>query len=877
MKEINSKDNLNQTFATFPKEKALGELISNQATKTPEKIAIKFGNSSISYKSLNEKANQLANLLISNNIKVGDIIALSLDRSIEMAICFLGVLKSGAAYIPLDPNFPLERLNFMLDDSGAKALITSKEYSHFSSTDRETFFQEDIFVNMDQYSKEEPITAVSGSDVVYILYTSGSTGKPKGVQIEHRNLINLLFSIKKSPGMTAEDIFLSVTTISFDIFELELYLPLLCGGLLIIADKDASRDGWKILQIIRDESVTILQATPYCWKMLLESGWEDYLPIKAFCGGEALKRKLANRLIPKCKELWNMYGPTETTIYSTIKHINSFDEVVTIGRPIDNTKVFLLNESTLVEPGEIGEICIAGDGVSRGYLNNKNLTAERFFENFDQHNGIDRLYRTGDLGRITNGGEVLCLGRLDHQIKIRGFRIEIEEIEKNLTALENIDDALLVVHTDSLGNERLVAYVINNIKISGSELKECIESWEKTLVQNLPDYMMPQAYHPIDFFPLTPNGKIDKEALPEPIFKSDLTIYEAPETDIENKLTEIWIKYLGFENIGVNDDFFDLGGHSIIAVQIMTQIEVEFKERLPISTFFQHPTIKKIAQLFGKDHPHWNWKTLVKIKDGTGKNPLYLIHGIGLNVLIFNNLANNLNSDQRVYGLQAIGLNGLDAPLDNFEEIASQYIGEMLEENPDGPFCLLGYSMGGIIALEMAKQLKMLGKEVTMLGMIDTNLKQYDGNTRSMILFNKFRRQFPKALFTIRSLFKHPISTIQYQYSFFKLKVKNVSVKNSLLKREVFDDNLPKYMSDIVEKLWVAMENYKITPYDDKIFLFKATKRLYYIDDFKYLGWKKYVRKEIIVKDVPGDHKVMLLMPNVIQFAEILQKVLNQL
>jgi amino acid adenylation domain-containing protein len=858
-------------------KESLGELITIQANKTPDQIAIRFGESSITYQSLNEKANQLANLLIARDIKVGDKIGLSLDRSIEMAICFLGILKSGAAYIPLDPDFPVDRLTYMLNDSDAKALITSKEYSHFSTGDREIFYKEDIFNEIDQFPKDEPVTTVCGSDVVYILYTSGSTGKPKGVQVEHRNLINLLFSIQKSPGMTAEDIFFSVTTISFDIFELELYLPLLSGGVLILADKDVSRDGRRILDIVRKEKVTILQATPYSWKMLLESGWDEYLPIKAFCGGEALTKKLAHKLIPICKELWNMYGPTETTIYSTIKHVQLSDEAITIGKPIDNTKVYILNEKEIVAPGEVGEICIGGDGVaSRGYLNNNGLTDEKFIEDFFRTVEGSKLYRTGDLGKITEAGEILCMGRIDHQIKIRGFRVGVEEVEENLGALDNINDAVVVLHTDSSGNSCLVAYITSDRKIEQSQLKGYIESWEVTLRKNLPEYMLPQAYCPLEMFPLTPNGKIDKKALPEPIFKSDFTVYEPPATETERKLTEIWIKFFEGHRLGINDNFFDLGGHSLIAVQIMIQIESEFGKLLPISTFFKNPTVKKIAQLIDNDEQGQGWKSLVKIKDGTNKDPLYLVHGIGLNVLIFNNLAKSLDPEQPVYGLQAVGLNGVDEPLDNLEEIASFYIKEMLEENPEGPFSLLGYSLGGIIALEMAKQLKALGKDVKMFGVIDTNLKQHDGDTRAAILFNKFKRQFPKALFTIKSLIKHPESTINYQYQILKSKFKNIFTNVGVQRLELPEDDVPQYMLLVIEKLWTAMENYKITPHDGRIFLFKARERIYYVDDFKYLGWKKYARKGVVVKDVSGDHKLMLHWPDSVQFAHILQEVLDQ-
>ncbi|ANH80020.1 hypothetical protein A8C56_02625 [Niabella ginsenosidivorans] len=877
MDEINKTIDLNNTFSAYPNEKALGELLTEQVKKHPHHIALKFKESVFSYELLHTRVNQLARLLVDSGIQVGDKIGLSLDRSAEMVICFLAVLKAGAAYVPLDPGFPAERLKYMLEDSAAKALITSKKLNSFSGASQQVIYTEDAFAEIDKYEAGDLAVGVGGNDLAYILYTSGSTGKPKGVQIEHHSLINLLLSMQKAPGMKQGDVLLSVTTISFDIFELELYLPLLCGGTLIIADKDVSRDGRKILDIVRNEKVTVLQATPYTWKMLLESGWDEYLPLKALCGGEALSQKLASQLLPKCAELWNMYGPTETTIWSTVKKIEDAVVPITIGKPIDNTTVYILNDRLqLQEAGETGEICIGGEGVARGYLNRPELNGEKFIEDTFGSVAGKKLYRTGDLGKLTAEGEIICLGRMDHQIKIRGFRIETEEIEASLTQLDNIVDAVVILHTDAVGNQRLVAYVTNETEIEATELKTYIHNWEQKLSNSLPEYMLPQAYVPLLRFPQTPNGKIDKKALPEPVFKSDLTEYEAAVTDTEKSLVDIWQKYLGIEQPGIDDDFFDLGGHSIIAVQIMVQIEKQMGRLLPISAFFKHPTIRMLARVIDGNETDEDWKSLVRIKAGT-KPPLYIVHGIGLNVLIFHDLAKYLDPEQPVFGFQALGLDGKDEPLDDFKEIAAFYIKEMLEQNPDGPYNLLGYSMGGIIALEMAKQLRGMGKKVTMLGMLDTNLREHDGDHKPAILFNKIKRQFSKALFIGKSLFIHPLRTINYQLLVMKRKFQYIFSRKPPLRPELPNDDIPEYMEQIIAGLERGMMNYRVEPYNGKIFLFKAKERVYYVDDSKYLGWKKYAKGGIIIKHVPGDHKVLLHPPNVIEFAKVMQQVLNKL
>jgi len=839
---------------------------------------VKFKDATLTYNSLNQQVNQLAALLISQNIKIGDKVGVALDRSAEMVISLLAIIKAGAAYVPLDPNFPADRLNFMLADSEASLLITSKEYTGLFKTEISKLFIDDALVQSAAFSIEEPGVNVQGTDLVYILYTSGSTGLPKGVQITHQNLINLLDSFKNTPGIAQDDILLAVTTISFDMSVVELFLPLVSGALLIVADSEAVKDGRLLLETLKKEKVTIMQATPYTWRMIVAAGWDKPLPVTVFCGGEPMTKKLADSLLAVCAGLWNMYGPTETTIYSIIKYITTTAEDITIGKPVNNTQIYILDEQLKpVDMGEVGEICIGGAGLARGYYNRPELTAEKFVNyHIDDDPGY-KIYRTGDLGKMIANGDILCHGRIDHQIKIRGFRIETEEIEHNISKLDNVNEAVVVVHTDELDNQRLVAYVQlkdDTLKIG---LEDYTAVWTEALRGKLPDYMLPHFYVIIKEMPLTPNGKIDRNALPKPVIEAHASSGDiiAPVTETEKMLTQLWTKYLGVKNISITDNFFDLGGHSMVAVQVMVEVEKLTGQRLPIALLFDHPAIQQLATWIDSKDKNVGWKSLVKIKEGGKKTPLYLIHGEGLNLLVFNGLVHKLDPEQPVYGLQSLCLNGFDEQLDTIEEIAAHYNSEVLADNPDGPYAIVGYSLGGYIAVEMVKQLEAQGKKVKLLGMIDTNLKPSDGDTSVAKIFNKVKRQFPKTLFTVKSFFADPGATIAYQAMMIKLKTRELFEKEKTYKGSYLE-GIPDFMGKLVEKLRRAVANYKVTAYNGRIFLFRAKTRVYFVDDFKTLGWSGIAKKGVVVNDVPGDHKIMLLPPHDKQFAKILQRVLDE-
>jgi amino acid adenylation domain-containing protein len=874
---FNIINNLNETFVDYPREKALPYFINECAKKHTSKVAVKFHGRDITYNELFESSNKLAKILIDNNIKTGDIIGLALDRSPEMIISLLAILKSGAAYIPLDPEYPKDRVEFMLEDSAAKILLTSKKYhNHFISNASEILI-EDAFEKFDNYTAEEPNVEVSGNDLAYVLYTSGSTGKPKGVQIRHFNLVNFLLSMQKEPGMDANDKILTVTTISFDIAGLELYLPLICGAEITLTDSETAKDGRLLFDMVKNDGITFMQATPYTWRMMLEAGWEKLLPLKILCGGEALPKDLVGKLTTRTSELWNMYGPTETTIWSTIKLIEN-DEDITIGKPIANTQVYIVDENlNNLTDGSIGEIIIAGDGVAAGYLNRPELTAERFIDNPFSGKPGDKMYRTGDLGKYKEDGDIVCLGRIDHQVKVRGYRIELEEIEHALVNEADIKQAVVIAREDTPGDPRLVGYIVLEGEPEETDLKTKIITWQQHLLAVLPEYMVPDDFVLMPAIPITPNGKIDRKALPVPDYNtiSRLGEYIAPRTEIEKQVAEIWQEVMGLEKISIYDNFFELGGRSLVAVQIMSRIEKLTGKRLPLATLFEHSTIEQLAVRIKVDSKSITWESLVPIKPKGTKMPIYIVHGAGLNVLLFNALAMNMDAEQPVYGLQARGLNGIDEPLDVMEDIAANYIAEIVAQNPTGPYALAGYSLGGTIAYEMAHQLMAMGKEVKMLAVFDTYAKQTDVfDAPVKRFFNRIRLFIMKLFNSFVLLAQDPKGTFVYKNRVVKRRIIRAYWK--LRGKNEKQQGFFAYDNEIDEASAKAKRNYFQKPLDITVDLFRARKRTFYMDDYEFMGWKKFALKGVNVHEIPGEHNTIFAPPNDKEFAIVLQKCLDR-
>ena len=607
--------NWNETQVDFPRDLCVHELIQEQVRRTPDAVAVQYEDDSLTYQELDRNADQLAKTLITQGVGPGTLVGIFVNRSIEMLVGLLGVLKAGGVYLPLDPSFPSGRLAFMLADSGASFILTqSSQLSELPETNAQVICLDNLSGAKSSNSSTRKkrsanlrIHTAKPDDLAYIIYTSGSTGKPKGVQIHHQAVVNLLCSMRQSLGIGSDDTLLAVTTLSFDIAILELLLPLTIGARVMIANSKVVADGALLADALTDSHATFMQATPASWRSLLEAGWQGKDDLNILCGGEALTNDLAEHLQKRGAQLWNLYGPTETTIWSTIYQVTAKDNsgvsnTVLIGRPIANTQIYILDANLQPVPiGVIGDMYIGGDGVSRGYLNHPELTSERFLPN--PFNLTSVIYKTGDIARFLADGNIEFFGRSDQQVKVRGFRIETAEVEVALAQHPAVRQAVVVAWRERTSNASLVAYLVP----AGSGKEADAGQLREFLREILPEYMVPSIFVNLESFPLTPNGKVDRKALPQPSqVRPDLKApYMAPRTPLELELAEICAQVLELENqngqpvVGVHDNFFDLGGHSLLGTRLVFILREKYgleAAALPLRALFEQPTVANLAK-----------------------------------------------------------------------------------------------------------------------------------------------------------------------------------------------------------------------------------------------------------------------------------------
>ncbi|CCG98711.1 amino acid adenylation domain protein [Fibrella aestuarina BUZ 2] len=1306
----------------YTREKGLTTLLADTAMHFPDKVAIRFKQESLTYADLDKQANQVGHALRAQGIRPGDRVGLAIDRSLPLIVGMLGIMKAGATYIPVDPQHPTDRINYILTDAGCVALLTSAAHTgRFDLPDARELLVETLWPTLSQYPQTAPDQQPTGADIAYILYTSGTTGRPKGALIRHHSVANVLFSVANEPGLTHTDKTIALATIAFDLAVVEIYTPLLVGAELLLIDPATARNGEALAQVLGDPSITFIQTTPATFRVLLEAGWRGHKALRVISCAEALPMDLAHTLLDLCAELWNYYGPTETTIYATGKRIRKTDERITIGSAIANTRIYVVDENGQpITDGQPGELWIAGEGVSNGYLNQPELTAEKFIDNPFSATP-EKIYRTGDLGRYLDGGntadapttgDIVYMGRIDQQVKIRGFRIELGEVEHTLAKSNTIKEAVVMAREDRPGDQRLVAYVVPDLSqfdsagmdwqqrwdtiyeagvksqtdhttaeldldvviaeqlsnqtdirqqadewlaqslkrlrtlhakrvlevgsgagqllfelatdtdlyiatdyaqtaidnlnqrvqanpigkgqvraqvamaddysmvapasldlvlihsvaqyfpdvryllkvIEGAvnatqaggcvfvgdmqsrrlqvqhhtfdqlqrtadsqrvadfrriverrvklddelmadpaffyllptlfptigavdvqlreghalnettkyhfdvwlyvgksadevppqlladqtldwasigtvealeqqlhqlpdrtlrltnvpnartatdhalvgwldnaaddqplgELKnrlgnvpagvdpdlfwplaerlgfrahvrwasdgadnrlevvfipqhradalptppaglhltnaaprdfvnephaplptiskEQLRTWRQEAAQALPDYMVPTDFVVLPRFPITPNGKIDRKALPAP---ADVRPEAAPEstnnqptTPEEKLLAGVWSSVLGIETIGVDDNFFELGGHSMIAVQVMTRLERQTGKRLPLASLFEYPTIRALATLIHEDAPEVrSWKSLVPIRPAGNREPLYIVHGAGLNVLLFNAVANNLHPDQPVYGLQARGLNGVDEPFRSITEMAEAYVSEIVQHNPTGPYSLSGFSFGGIVAYEMARQLLVQGREVSLVALFDAYA--YDAGRSNpwwQRKANGISEFMGKVGHTLRLVRQHGFQGISYkmqsidrklikQYWWLKPSRRAGHILQRMAIRAYWQLKFGQAQQQeaIFDTTFrieaindVALENFQLLPADLEVHLFRATIQTFFMDDYDYYGWRDFARKGVHVYDVPGEHSYIFAPPNDKEFAAKLQAVLDK-
>ncbi len=871
----------NNTQVAYPQHKCIHHLFEDQVERTPDAVAIVFKKQQLTYRELNNRANQLAHYLQALGVKPERLVGICVERSIEMLVGLLGILKAGGVYIPLDPTYPKERLNYMVSDGQISLLLTQEKFQHQFTTKG----VDQIFLDRDesaiaQKSQANLVSQVTPNNLAYIIYTSGSTGKPKGVTIEHRSLVNFTqaaifeygLNDTDSPAETLPERILQFASISFDTAAEEIYPCLISGATLVLRTEEMLTSVATFLKTCQDWQLTVLDLPTAYWQQIVSEleTTDVKLPESlrlVIIGGERVlpeSVKIWQKSVGKFPQLVNTYGPTEGTVVATTYKVTTsiIGNSVPIGRPITNTQIYILDHYLQPVPiGVPGELFIGGDGLARCYLNRLELTAEKFiFNPFKQ----GKLYKTGDIARYLLDGNIEFIGRIDNQVKIRGFRIELGEIEAVMGEHPYILNVVVIAREDIPGDKRLIAYIVSQPQatLNQSELRQFLK-------QKLCEYMIPSAFVFLEKFPLTPNGKIDRRALPTPeqIRLEPEEIFIAPRNELEQQLTKVWEAILGIKPIGVRDNFFALGGHSLLAVKLFTQIEKTFSINLPLAAIFQSPTIEELANIL--DSQGWSspWYSLVPLQPKGSRPILFGIHHI-----YFQDLIRHLGEKQPVYALHYAIAKPVNQPLTlpKIEDLAAHYIQEMRSLQPQGPYFLMGLSFGGILAYEMAQQLIAQGQQVSLLALFDSRIKK--GNRKLLpfshrltLLWNlEFPEFWERAKFRIKTKFSQLIardvpttnrtSPLDYQY-------------------------LPHiYNSNPIKLL---LNDYTPKSYLGRVVLFKAinvnvdTSITYSVEPPEVV-WRKFVNGELVVHEVPGNHTSILKDPSVQIIAETLTQYIDE-
>ncbi len=691
-------------------------LIEAQARRTPDAPAVECQGRSWTYAELDRHASRLAAHLRRAGAARGALVAVAVDRSLEMVAALIAVLKAGAAYLPLDPHLPPARLAQLIADARPAVVLTERKLAgRIPAGEAPVVAWDALAPGRDAMVADDP--TAEPDDLAYVIYTSGSTGKPKGVEIRHRSVVNLLTAVGHELRVRGGEALLAVTTISFDIAALELFLPLISGGRAIVASRDEAADPVRLAALFRRCRPAIMQATPATWRGLLAAGWAGEPALTILCGGEALPADLAARLLTCAGRLCNMYGPTETTIWSLMHDVRPGGGPVPIGRPLANNSVYVLDTNgNPVPPGVPGELYIGGVGLARGYRGDPAQTAQRF-RSMPAVRG-ERLYRTGDLVRYRPDGLLEFLGRTDNQVKIRGFRVGLEEVDAALATHPDVAAAAARAVPDASGEMALVAYVVSKAK-PGADIPDL----QQVLQRSLPGYMVPSRIVALPALPMTPNGKVDRKRLPDVPALAAVKAGGEPGDELERNLVAIWKDLLRVPDLGVHDNFFELGGHSLLAFLLAAEIKRLTGRDLPLATLFEAPTVAALAELLRSGaEPEFSY--LVQLKPGGAARPLFIVHGVFGNIVEMQGLAARLRTERPVYALQARGADPRQEPHTTIAEMAEAYLTALRGVQPEGPYAIGGYSFGGLVAYEMACRLRDRGQEVELLALIDVDMHE---------------------------------------------------------------------------------------------------------------------------------------------------------
>ncbi len=865
----------NHTTTDYPRRRCIHHLFEAQAEQTPDAVAVRFEDQHLTYRALNHRANRLARYLRRMGVGLETPVGLCVERSLEMVVGLVGILKAGGVYVPLDPAYPQERLCFMLEDIDAPVLLTQKKLAaNLPPHQAKMIYLDADWPGIAAGDDENLSVAVEAHNLAYIMYTSGSTGRPKGTGICHRSVVRLVKNTNYFE-VTPDDRFLQLAPISFDAATLEIWAPLLHGAELVVFSARPPSLA-ELARTLETANITTLWLTTGLFHQMVEAEPESLKSMRyLMTGGDVVSVSHAKRALQLRQErgLLNCYGPTENTTFTTFYPMTAPDQIgasVSIGRPITNTRVYVLDHWLQPVPvGVPGELYVGGDGLARDYWNRPELTAEKFIPDpFGSEPGA-RLYKTGDLVRYLPDGNLEFLGRIDSQVKIRGFRVEPGETEMVVGRHPAVQDATVVVREDRPGEKRLVAYIVPR---SGETF--AVADVRDFLQDQLPDYMLPGAFVTMESLPLTPNGKINRQKLPQPdqIPLGGNNAPVAPRTWTETILAEMWADLLGLEQVGVQDNFFEWGGHSLLAVRLMARIQKIFGQELPLAVLFEDGTIEQLARVLDRggqpDAP--GSPLLVPIQPSGVKLPLFFVHPVGGNVLSYVPLARTLGAEQPFYGLQARGLTGTTAPHTQIEAMAADYIDAIREVQPQGPYCLGGWSMGGLAAFEMARQLQAREQRVSLLALLDTTFPTNDSTAVDdvdlLIAFlTDLARTLAKDLQVTYNDMQGLTSRARLDFVFERAR------QADLLPPDVGPEALSTYF-DVFKANVQAMAAYRPQPYKGKITLFQAEKTP--ADSLQ--GWKTVVDHPPAIFTVPGDHYTMLTQPEVKVLARQLSDSLSQ-
>lgn len=712
----------NATQTAYPLERTVLDMFAERVRQAPEAIAVVCGTVQLSYAALDAASNRLARHLRSRELGRGKNIGVLLGRSVDVLVAMLAVLKAGSTFVPLDPVYPPDRISFIIEDAQLAGLITFAALVTSVATPPVTIMLDGDAAAIDANAATALDRFAAPHDVAYVMYTSGSTGKPKGVQIEHRSLANLLYAMSDEPGLRSSDVLIAVTTIAFDMACVELFLPIVNGARIVIAGQAATTDAAALIELMKRHGATVLQATPATWQMLLEAGWDGQPVRKKLCGGEALPRRLAERLLGLGGELWNLYGPTETTIYSSALRVRAGDGPVPIGPPMANTQFYVVDaQGELTPPGVPGELYIGGVGVARGYFARPELTAERFVDDRFSGDARGRLYRTGDLVRRRADNCLEFLGRGDGQTKIRGFRIELGEIEATLLRQPDVVEAAVVVREDGDGQKSLWGFVVPAAAVRGAG-DAWILNLRSQLGDFLPHYMIPAPLITIDALPRTPNGKIDRRALTAQAGHPYTVTKQRPADMVEARVAAMIDDILGRTGTGRNDDIFALGFHSLLGVRLVRRIGQTFNVELPLRALFDAPTVAGLADRIkrstDKVAPAGPTPIVMLNPLGTRRPFAYLHSDVLAEGLYCRRLAAITGPAQPILAIAPHGTEGL--PLEaTVEAMARDYLTRLRQVQPTGPYRLGGFCAGGLVAFELARLLRAQGEIVDRLLLIN--------------------------------------------------------------------------------------------------------------------------------------------------------------